>query len=252
MAGYGNLMLRSAMAVLVLLSVSCVHRIQLRSPRNADSLEVGGNAGPHFAWRSSYMIRWPGDYHEFRLTVANDRSFRSVVHESGKLESHNYVIDPEKGWLSGGKNKKYFWKVDGVVRDQDSEERKKLPCEKSRSFTLEKRQTVQVAMTVPEGFKARIGDASSEFSDGIISVSLENGERQPVILISKDKTVQVFGNIWVVAVNDNTKYGKITINNIEPDKLALIANGDVGDYSYELGGERIVGMKLGGKSLSAD
>ena len=255
MAGYGNLMLRSAMAVLVLLSVSCVHSIQLRSPRNADSLEVGGNAGPQFAWRSSYLIRWPGDYHEFRLTVANDRSFRSVVHESGKLESHNYVIDPEKGWLSGGKNKKYFWKVEGIVRDQDAEERVRLACEKVRSFTLARRQTVQVAMTVPEGFEARIGGSDSEFSTGIISVSIENGERREVTIRSvgsADHKIVVSGHIWVVTVNDNTKYGKITINNLEPDKLDLIANGDVGDYSYELGGERIVEMKLGGKSLSSD
>ncbi len=247
---FRNVVLPAAVVGLVLMTASCAYRIQLRSPRNSDSVDVGGDASPQFSWRSSYMITRPGDYHEYSLTVARDRGFRNVVFQKDKLNSHSYVIDQDEAWLAGDNT--YFWKVEGVVRDQDSEERKKLPCEKSRSFTLEKRQTVQVAMTVPEGFKARIGDASSEFSDGIISVSLENGERQPVILISKDKTVQVFGNIWVVAVNDNTKYGKITINNIEPDKLALIANGDVGDYSYELGGERIVGMKLGGKSLSAD
>ena len=248
---YRNVVLPSAVVGLVLMTASCAYRVQLRSPRNSDSVEVGGQASPQFSWRSSYMITRPGDYHEYSLIVARDRGFRNVVFQKKKLESHSYVIDQDEGWLAGDTT--YYWKVDGVVRDQDSEERKKLPCEKPRSFTLEKRQTVQVVMTVPEGFTAQIGDTSSELSAGIISVSLENGERQPVTLTSDDRTVQVFGHVWVVAVNDNTKYGKIAINNIEPDKLTLIANGDgVGDFHYELGGERIVEMKLGGKSSSAD
>lgn len=262
MAAYRNLMLRSAMAVLALLSVSCVHNVQLRSPRNAASLEVGANAGPHFAWRTSYTIRRPGDYQEFFLTVASDRSFRDVKFKSKKLESRTYMIDPEEGWLSGGKDAKYFWKVEGVVRDQDAGERVYLPCEKIRSFSLARRQTVQVVMTVPKGFQAKISGSGREFSTGIISASIENGERREVTIESiesfepaddgpKEKIV-VAGHIWVVTVNDNTKYGKIAINNLEPDKLALIAKGDVGDYSYELGGERIIEMKLGGKSLSSD
>lgn len=255
MDAYRNLMLRSTLAALVFLSVSCVHNVQLRSPRNADSLEVGANASPQFAWRSSYMIRRPGDYQEFSLTIARDRSFRNVVFKKDRLESRTFVIDPEEGWLPGGKDARYFWKVEGVVRDQDAEERTRLPCEKIRSFKLTRRQTVQVTMTVPDGFQARIGGSDSDFSEGIISVSIENGERREVAiesLPSAEKKVVVSGHIWVVTVNDNTKYGKIAINNIEPDKLDLIANGDVGDYSYELGGERIVEMKLGGKSLSSD
>ncbi len=270
MAGYRNLMLRSAMAALVLLSVSCVHKVSLRSPRNADSLEVGGNAGPQFAWRSSYTIRRPGDYQEFFLTVASDRSFRDVLFKSKKLESRTFMIDPEEAWLPGGKDAKYFWKVEGVVRDQDAGERVYLPCEKIRSFSLARRQTVQVVMTVPKGFEAQISGSGREFSTGVISASIENGERREVTIKSvpsfepagdgaqdgaedgpKERIV-VSGHIWVITVNDNTKYGKIAINNLEPEKLALIAKGDVGDYSYELGGERIIEMKLGGKSLSSD
>ncbi len=266
MAACRNLMLRSAMAALVLVSVSCVHNVQLRSPRNADSLEVGGNAGPQFAWRSSYTIRRPGDYQEFFLTVASDRSFRDVLFKSKKLESRTFMIDPEEAWLPGGKDAKYFWKVEGVVRDQDAGERVYLPCEKIRSFSLARRQTVQVVMTVPKGFEAQISGSGREFSTDVISASIENGERREVTIKSvlsfesagdgaedgpKERIV-VSGHIWVITVNDNTKYGKIAINNLEPEKLALIAKGDVGDYSYELGGERIVEMKLGGKSLSSD
>lgn len=270
MVAYGNLILRSALAVVILLSVSCVHNVHLRSPRNAETIEeIGPNASPVFAWRSSYGIRRPGDYQEFSLTVARDRSFRNVVYEKDKIESQSFTIDPEEGWLPGGPEGTYFWKVEGVVRDEDANERAFLPCEKVRTFKLERRQTVEVHMSVPEGFEARIG-GKGDFTTKTIVAEIENGERREVEIRtvlsppeemesaggfgSSDprEMIELSGHIWVRNVNENTKYGKITINNVEADRLRQIAEGDVGNFSYQLGGERIVEMKLGGKVLSSN
>lgn len=228
----------------------CQNPVVLLDPPSGESLDIGGSPGPHFRWTTTKPVA--ADYrYEYEIVVARDATFATddVVYSAEGLKQVTHEIPSGDSFLPGGGE--YWWRVTGVGRDQDGAIADELPCEKTRSFRLSKRPMVAIDVQVPEGegvsgVLVRVGD--DEFTESF-SLEMEHGEpRRVEILFSKDDApIRVAGRLQVVGVNENTEFGKIIIDNLVPDELVSISEGEVGDYTYQLGGDPIVKLKLGSR-----
>ncbi|MBI4575613.1 MAG: hypothetical protein HY722_05045 [Planctomycetes bacterium] len=248
-------------ALMLLGALGCSSATVLKFPNQGDSLQVGRAPGPAFSWtvqRRTPFTLWLvagepslGPRDEYTLTVARDASFSkaSAVYTADRIRERRYMIPAGQGWLASGVT--YFWKVEGAVRAEDGELGGEHGCKKPRSFRLEARETVAVDMKVPRSSgetstQVVIGDETFTVD---ASFSLENGETRTVAITAWDgeKRITAGGKIWVVGVNENTRYGRINIDNLTLEELTRINAGDVGDFTYTLGGDEIVKMKLGSR-----
>jgi hypothetical protein len=232
------------------LLMGCANTVVLQSPFNLERIGVASAPGPKFVWRPETPI--DGIYRtEYKILVSRDQAFGpGLVFSKEGLASGQYEIPLEEGWLPGGAE--YFWKVEGIVRDKEGEVLEQLICQNPRSFVLEKRELVAIDFKVPTGpdvssASVRVGDEESKAD---FSFEMENGERRAlaIALVVAGKEVLVAGDITVVGVNENIKYGKILIDNLAPEKLVSFSTDQVGDYTYELGGLTIVKVKLGSRT----
>lgn len=239
----------------------CFTKVILKSPDHGKSLQVGKAPGPFFAWtaeRRTPFSLWlyggePGLQRgdEYTLTVSRDVSFGagSTVYRAERIQERGHMIPPEQGWLASGKT--YHWKVDGMVREEDGTISKEYECKAPRAFTLQARETVAVDLKLPKstGGKETQVNVGDETFTGDASFSLEFGEMRKVAIHAWDdgQPITAGGNIWVVNVNENTKFGRIIIDKLDLEALKQINKGEVADFTFSLGGAEIVKMKLGSR-----
>lgn len=238
----------------------CFTKVVLKSPNHGDSLQVGRAPGPYFTWTEQRRTPWslwlyagePGFSRgtEYTLTVAKDPSCaRDIVYREERIAAREHAIPPEKGWLAS--NATYHWKVEGCVREEDGTIDSEFECKGPRAFSLQKRETVAVDLKLPisTGGKATQVTVGDEQFTSDASFSLEYGESKKLAIVAWDgeQKIAAGGNVWVVNVNENTKFGRIIIDKLDLEALKQIHKGEVADFTFSLGGAEIVKMKLGSR-----
>lgn len=263
-----------------LLEIGCSNTCLLQRPFNGEKLAVGSAPAPRFEWSTVDPVLHPNRA-EYTLTVASDPAFARIrLRKEGLNGSYFQAApkDPEEIkalWLPGGAE--YTWKVEGTVRTPEGEILDTMACANPRQFFLEKRPRVSIDFRLPrekaepgavrpEGPAPTIRDArlaigDEEFKDDA-SLEMEHGEVRSIVLTftlvepappgaegapPRERQAAVAGVIQVVGANLNTRFGRIIVDNFTPAELASISKGDVGNYTYQLGGADIVKITLGNK-----
>lgn len=268
-----NQWVAAAGALLTIASTGCTSYVTLLEPRDDDKITgLHGTASPPFSWKIDLQTPLKVEY---KLTV---KSQGETIFTKQRIPDRQFQIQPGDGWLPGDRS--YEWTVEGQTVNEEGQVVDVLPCKMSRRFTIEKRPTVVIQFSAPtfvekpaaaaaatgegEGEGAApapveekkpvkvevefmVGDESAK---GDFEVPMEVGEVRSVSLrATRDKrTISVGGTITVLQANENTKLGKVLVNDLQWDELVRIAEkGDVGEHRYMLGGEEIARLKLGSR-----
>jgi len=243
----------------------CAKTIVLTDPPTNKKIPIGKAPAPVFKWEhgANLDLSATDPNLEYTLTIAKESGFAGIVFKKNIRGRQDYQMPRGEGWLpSGESGTAYYWKVEGHLY-QDSGETIELPCEAPRRFELEPRPTVAIQFKVPESpdgkDRTRVTIEGMEPQKSAFTFKLEYGESRKVKIEStlNEQPLAVGGSIQVDAVNDSTKYGTVIIDNVKvvstevggkkESGLDEVMKGGVGDYTYKLGNEEVVRMKLGSR-----
>lgn len=232
--------------IVLMFLCGCKTSVHLIQPLPDEKLDITGGTSPAFAWEIPGYDD-PAFYH---LEVATDQYFSDMVLSKENLEVTEFQPDEEDVFFPG--DTKYFWRVTGYDRNRYGENEEIFACSSPRSFYINPRPTVSVLIKIPpadrkKGLTVQMGD---EIFDRDFEKKMEVGEWRTLtaILNKVGKIRQIGGRLNVLASNETTKLGSIIVDSITAERMDEILEGNVGNYSFTLGGDKIVTLQLGSRT----
>jgi hypothetical protein len=236
-----------SLVVLWILSMGCVTKIPLMKPAPKMKLDLSTGESPAFTWSRPQNVR---EQLEFTLEIARDVGFQDIVFTKEELiQTTAYQPSMDELFLPGAQE--YHWRVSAQYIEKDGSRGKTLPCQETRSFLIKERPKVKILFKVPPADDQ--GTLTVVFREEEYEEDFENdmevGDRVKVsILLNQgDEIKKIGGKLRLLKANETTEYGMIIIDNVTQQTVQDILGGSVGDFSYELGGDKIVEMKLGSR-----
>jgi hypothetical protein len=230
--------------------------LTLVNPANQAKIVSENGINPTFQWSYQYVSQKP----KFRLEIAEDESFKSPVFQKAELEPQGGQTNmnyrpPLKDVFLPSINRIYYWRVTGTT-DAGEE----IVSKDIRSFKIQDRKKIKASFKVHKDsgktIKVKVGNEEEKMGD--FNLELEVGEMRKVAItlielneIGKPVEKFIGGDMVVRTAPKNTdKDTAIVVDKITPENITHIVNGKVGNFSFELGGEVILTMKLGSRKIS--